>query len=47
MLENRIVTANVIEHKNQDMSEVLFGSKGFAANRKKQKNPQTSNCGSG
>lgn len=27
MLENRIVTANVVEQENQDMSEVRFGSK--------------------
>lgn len=27
MLENRIITANVVEQKNQDMSEVRFGSK--------------------
>ena len=26
MIENRIVTANVIEHKDQDKSEVRFGS---------------------
>lgn len=27
MLENRILTANVVENENQDMSEVRFGSK--------------------
>lgn len=27
MLENRILTANIIEHEDQDMSEVRFGSK--------------------